>query len=279
MALFAGCWEARMRYWRRSVIKIFLMARNASRYGDVVVIVHVARNARRRHVRASQRKSRLGVIEDRWLPRGRVVAHLASLRKSLPHVIRILRVLEIGQVARNAGRDGDLVVVVDMAQRARRRGVGASQRKCRLRVIKCRWNPSDNRVTVLTGLAKPSRYVVGVLGASEILRMARYAGHRAKVVVIVDVAVGAGSRRHRVSARQQEPRSRVVKLRIRPAIRRVAVFAGHQEGRATRNVVRIRRAFEVRLVARHAIRRHRLELAVARVLVAGIAIHRGVRAS
>ena len=61
-----------------------------------------------------------------------------------------------------------------------------------------------------------------------------------------------------------------------PVIRGVALFASCRE--TSRDVVRGRGLLELRLVAGEARRGHRLELAVGRVLVAGIAIHRGVRA-
>jgi len=79
----------------------------------------VTGDAGRRNVRARQWEGRLGVIKGRRLPCGGVMANLAGLRKTQRHVVGTLRALEVRQVARNAARHRDLVVVVDMAVGAR----------------------------------------------------------------------------------------------------------------------------------------------------------------
>ena len=68
------------------------------------------------------------------------MAGLASLREAASHVVRIRRVLEIRQVARDAGRGGQVVVVVDVAIRAlpRRHRVRAGQREVHHGVIEGR---------------------------------------------------------------------------------------------------------------------------------------------
>jgi len=134
-------------------------------------------------------------------------------------------------------------------------------------------------MTRLASLGEAPSHVVWVLGVVEVLNMTSDAGRGPKIVVIVDVAAFTCRRRHGMSARQKEARSRVVKFRVEPAIRGVAAFAGRLERHAPSHVIRIRRALELLHVARQTIRGHRLELAVARILVAGIAIHRGMRAS
>lgn len=66
----------------------------------------------------------------------------------------------------------------------------------------------------------------------------------------------------------------MIELRIEPVVRAMASLAGH--GKLACRMVRIRSVQVVGLVAGVALRRHGLELAVSRVLVAGIAIDRGV---
>jgi len=134
-------------------------------------------------------------------------------------------------------------------------------------------------MTRLASLGEATCNVIRVLGVVEVLNMASDAGRGPQIVVVVDVAAFTRPRRHGMSARQQEAGSRVVKFRVEPAIRRVAAFAGRLERHAPSHVIRIRRALELLHVARQTIRGHRLELTVARILVAGIAIHRGMRAS
>ena len=70
----------------------------------------------------------------------------------------------------------------------------------------------------------------------------------------------------------------MVKLRVLPIIRGVALLARRLERHAAGHVVRVRRALELPHVARQAVRGHGLELTVGRVLVAGIAIHGSVSA-
>ena len=67
----------------------------------------------------------------------------------------------------------------------------------------------------------------------------------------------------------------MIELRIQPVVGPVALFAS---GRVSEcDVIRRRGVLEVRLMARIAHCGHDLKLAVSRVLVAGIAIHRSVR--
>ena len=69
------------------------------------------------------------MIKLRGLPSRRVVAHLAGLGKALLRVIGVVRSLEILQVTRHAGRirAGQVVIVVDVATRARSRRMRTGQ--------------------------------------------------------------------------------------------------------------------------------------------------------
>jgi len=100
MALLASCWESGVRHRRRCVRVIVLVATHASRAGDVVVIVDVAVRAlaRRHHVRSGQREAGLRVIKACRLPCARVVTHLAGLRETAGHMVRIAGALKIFQV-------------------------------------------------------------------------------------------------------------------------------------------------------------------------------------
>jgi hypothetical protein len=54
------------------------------------------------------------VIKLSWLPSGRVVAHLARLRESLPGMVGIVGALVILQVTGNTTGVGQVVVIVDV---------------------------------------------------------------------------------------------------------------------------------------------------------------------
>ena len=134
VALFARCGEACMRHRRCCVVEVRLVAGNAGRHRDVVVVVDVTVRARPRRdgMQPRQRKSRRRVIELRIRPQHGVVALFArSGEARMRHWRR--RVVEIGLVARNAGRHRDVVVVVLVAVGADARWihVRAYQREAR----------------------------------------------------------------------------------------------------------------------------------------------------
>ena len=144
VALLAGGGEASMRYRTFCILVVGLVARNARRIRDVVIVVDVAIGAdpRRDHVGASQRPSRLRVIELAIRPLNGVMALLAGGRESgVRH--RGLRVLVVRLVARNARRIRNVVVVVDVAINAgpRRNLVRSGQREAGLRVIELAVRP------------------------------------------------------------------------------------------------------------------------------------------
>ena len=129
VASLASLWESYLRVrWIVRVLIILQVTRDACRVGEVVVVIDVAiaALARRNRVLARQRESRFRVIELRRRPRRRAVADLAGLRESLLHVIWIGRVLVVLQVARDARRLRQVVVVVDMA-------IGTLPRRNRMR--------------------------------------------------------------------------------------------------------------------------------------------------
>lgn len=130
-------------------------------------------------------------------------------------------------------------------------------------------------MTLIASLGKASRHVVRICGSLIILQVAGDTSRTRQVVVVVQVAVGALPRRHRVPSRQGKSDGRMIKVRTQPAIRGVTAFAGSRE--FARRVVGIGGSREIRHVAGIASSGHRLELAVGRALVAGIAVHSGVR--
>ena len=72
----------------RKICRVTLVA---TRIGELIVAIDVARLAWRRCMCARQRELRRTVIKRRWLPHGRRVACLANVAQTCCHVIRICR--------------------------------------------------------------------------------------------------------------------------------------------------------------------------------------------
>lgn len=158
---------------------------------------------------------------------------------------RIRGALEIFQVATDACRIGQRVVIVDMAICARAwwNGVHPSEREPGAAVVERCVSPVTGAVALLTSLRKTRSDVVGICGALEILQMATHARVGAKGKVIVGVAIRALPRRYRVHSREWEIRKIVIKRRVRPVARIVALIASLRKIRS--DVVRVRRALEI----------------------------------
>jgi len=197
---FAGCREAGVRDWTVGILVVGLVTRNARRIRDVVIVVDVAVRASSwwNRMGAGQWESGLGVIELAIRPLDRVMTLLARGRESrVRH--RTLRILVVGLVTRNARRIRDVVIVVDVAVRASSwwNRMGAGQWESGLGVIKLAIRPLD-RVMTLLARGRESRVRHRTVRILIVGLVTRYAGGVGDVVVIVDVAIDALSRRHRV---------------------------------------------------------------------------------
>jgi len=172
MAELAGRREARVRHRTFRIVEIGLVARNAQRAVQFVVIVDVAIRAspRRNRMGTRQWKAGLRVIELSIRPLHRVMTLLAGRRETrVRH--GTVRVVEIGLVARNARGIRDVVVVVDVAVRALpwRHGVRSGQGKRGLGVVKrCRL-PHRGGVTKFATLRKAPRHVIRIRRSLEVL--------------------------------------------------------------------------------------------------------------
>lgn len=120
----------------RRLIKIPQMAARAIRRRPSELPAHVATRAGRRDVFSHQRKPRLAiVIEHRALPRRRVVAQLALLRKARLHVIRLFGRREVRQMATDAFRRRPRKSPIHVALRTSYRRMTPRQRKLRHHVM------------------------------------------------------------------------------------------------------------------------------------------------
>ena len=188
-------------------LKILEVASHAGCAVQVVVVVDVAVRAlpRGHGMRSGQREAGGGMVELAVGPLHRVVALLAGggeagVRHGSGGIV------VIGLMATNAGGDGDVVVVVDVTIGAlpRRHSVCAGQREARLGMIKRGRLPSRSVVTGFARLREPALHMVGVRRAIEVRQVARNAGRRREIEIVVDVAIRALPRGHGVRARQRE---------------------------------------------------------------------------
>ena len=176
MALLAGSREPGVRHRGYGVVEIILVAADAGRAGDVEIVIDVAIRTlpRGNRVCTRQRKPRFRVIESRRLPGCGGVAGFASLRESPAHMVRVRGSLEIFQVARHAGRAGQVVVVVDVAISALsgRNRVRAGQHKIHCGVIEFRRLPRRSGVALQAVRGEVGRDVVRIPRALKILKVA-----------------------------------------------------------------------------------------------------------
>ena len=257
VAVFAGRGEIRRNvvHRRRRAVVVLLMASDAQRAGQVVIVVDmaVAANAGRHQVRVGQRESGRRVVKLSVRPHDRVVATFTRRREvGLDMVHRRDRVGVVLLMASDAQGAGQVVVVVDMAvgADARRHQVRIGQRETRGGMVERRVQPGGRVMAGLAGLREVRGDVVGVGGALLVLQMARHARRGGQVVVVVDVAVGADSRGHKVQPGEREPRGGVVERRVQPGGRVVAGLTGLGEIRG--DVVGVGGALIVLQVAGHA---------------------------
>src|SRR5260370_34514187 len=115
-----------------------------------------------------------------------------------------------------------------------------------------------------------------LLGVVVVLLVAGNARGLGKVVVIVDMAIGAGMWRHGVGGGEEESSECRIEPCVQPVIGRVARFACGSK--FSGHVVGVFGGLKIFLVATKASRRHGIELAERAVLVAVFAGHRRVRA-
>ena len=254
MALLAGLREIRLHVIGiRRALEISQVATDASRVrgGQVVVAIHVALRALQAGMEARQREAGGRVIERRIAPRRRGMALLAGLREIRLHVIRTRGALEVLQVAADASRirAGQIVVVVHVALRALQAGVCTCQREASRGVVKRRARPGSGVVALLASLREARSYVIGIGSVIEIGKVAAHAGgiRAGQVVIVVDMALRA--LHGRMEAGEREPSRGMVKGRVQPVRRAVALFASLRECRS--HVVGIGRSLEVLQVAAH----------------------------
>ena len=168
-----------------------------------------------------------GVVEGRIQPAGCAVAGGASRWESCRNVIRVVGRVVVGLVTRIAVRRNGRVVVVDMTHGAGHRWVGVKpgKRKCRVVVIERSRNPRRGAVADIALLRNPRGSVIGRVRSLVVLEVARDTSGAGQVVVVVNVAHGAGHGRVGMEAGQRKTCAGVIELRRAPAESAVTNFA------------------------------------------------------
>ena len=124
---------------------------------------------------------------------------------------------------------GVVVVYVAVCAFARRHHVRSGQRKCGVVVVERRIRPRHRVMAHGARCREACRGVRGIIGRCVILLVAGVTRTASQVVVAVDVAIRALTRRYSVRSGQREPRGRVVKLAMAPEHCVVTTLAGGRE--------------------------------------------------
>ncbi len=173
----------------RRALEIFQVTGHAGRAGQVVVVVNVAVGAltRRNCVRTGQHKIHKRMIKSCRLPSGRRVALRTIRREVRCDVIGIRGPLEIFQVAADAGRAGQIVIVVHVAIDALtwRNSVPSAQREPDRTVIEIRVQPCVRSMAGCAVRGEPSLRVIWIARRFEFIQVTRHAlgGHRLELTL------------------------------------------------------------------------------------------------
>lgn len=149
--------------WIRCALVVLQVARDTGRRGQIEIPTRVALITLQLCVSTSERKAHCVVIEIRWLPsRGRVT-FLASLWNSEGDVVRIVRLLEIGQVATHARRRRALVLAANVTCRAVEGGVHPGESEPGdFQMIELRAEPTVDGVALLALDRKGRGHMIGL---------------------------------------------------------------------------------------------------------------------
>ncbi len=226
VATVTGRGKTSVRNRAGRTVEIRLVAINAGRRGDVVIaklrIVAIRAGARWICVRICQRESRR-VSKCRPQPgRGAVMALCAVGRVIRLRVIRVGRAVVIRLMTENAGCRRNVVIaelrVVAIAAQPWRHRVHVGQRECR-RMVERGAQPAAGAAMTLRAVGREVRLCVIGIGRAVVVRLMTENAGRGRDVVIAKlrvVAIGAGTRRHSVHARQRESGAVVIERRIEP---------------------------------------------------------------
>ena len=114
-------------------------------------------------------------------------------------------------------------------------------------MIELRGRPRHGRVARFASLRETLLRMIWIRCVLEVLQVASHTRRRLQSVVVVHVAVHALTRWHGVATSQREASQRMIKICVRPAVGRVARFAGGDK--LGGDVIGVLGALEILLVA------------------------------
>ena len=203
---------------RGGVVVIGLVAGDASRAGQAVIVVDVAIGAQawRNRVIPGEREPGAGMVECGIHPVRGVMAAVASLREIRTDVVGICRSLVVLQVATHARRGVQAVIVVDVAIGAgpRRHRVQPRERETGAGMVERGIHPVGGVMAGIARLREIRGDVVGIRCALEVFQVATHAGCAVQTVVIVDVAISTSARWNSVQPRERESSAGVIERRV-----------------------------------------------------------------
>lgn len=248
---------------------IVQMAGHAGSAGQVVVVVDVTLCTRQRRVCSRKRKAGVVVVERRIGPGNRVVTLIAGLRETLLHVARVVRVVEVCQVATDAWGigAGQSVVVVHVTLRTKDLGMRPSERPASCRVIERCAGPGRSVMALLASGREAHLGVRRAVGPVEVVLVATDALRVRAGQVVVVVHVTLRTLNSGVRAGERETSCRVVEGRIQPTRGGVALLAGR--GESPLHMVGIGRPVKIFYVTRRAVGRRPHKLPIDMALGAG----------
>ena len=202
-----------------------------------VIVVDVALCAGRGGVGASESETRDAVVERCGIPAdGGVAVGAVGGRESgagggMDGVVGLLPGGEMATgVATISGRNGEGVIVVDVATGARNVGVAVGQKETSGAVIEGSGGPRGRVVALRTvgrgesGTGLGMRRVVGLLPGGEVAAsIAAIGGSDLEIVIVVDMATGA--RNVGVASGQQKACGGVIEFGAEPTVKTVASLA------------------------------------------------------
>lgn len=205
------------------VLVVLQVAGDACRIVELVIPIYVALLTSQRLMSSGKRETYIVVVKASRTPGGGVVTLFAGGGEPVLRMVRVVSVLIILEVTRNASRVAQLVVPVHVTLRALQGFVRSGEREPGAVMVEA-GSPRTGAMTGLAGCGEAGRNVIGILRPLVILHVAGGASRILQVVISVHVALRA--RRIRVRPGERPAGAGVIKAGVSPGGGVMAIGAG-----------------------------------------------------